>query len=319
MATHIELNRTGDKMPIVGFGCWKVEKDCADTIYNAIKAGYRLIDGAAAYENEVEVGQGIARAIQEGIVKREDLFVVSKLWNTDHHKDHVRPAFDRTLKDMGLDYIDLYLVHFPIPVKHVDPKVQYPGGWENPETKKMEYQRSPLHLCWAEMEKLVDAGLVRNIGISNTNVMMLLDMFSYCRYKPATLQVELHPYLQQNNLVRWVQSQDVAITAYSSFGPASYVQLNEAGKTAKPLLTHETIEQVAKKYSKSPAQVLLRWSVQRNVAVIPKSMNVDRMKANLDLFDWTLEDEDIKTINSLEMGARFNDTLEYGIDLPLFD
>ncbi|KAI8059266.1 4-dihydromethyltrisporate dehydrogenase [Gongronella butleri] len=319
MASYIELNRTGDKMPLVGFGSWKVEQDCAETIYNAIKNGYRLIDGAAVYENEKEVGKGIKRALDEGIVKREDLFVVSKIWNTWHAKENVRPALEHTLKDLGLDYVDLYLIHFPIPVKFVDPAVHYPGGWEDPVTKKMEYENSPIHVCWGEMEKLVDAGLTRNIGVSNFNVMALLDLLSYARYKPATLQVELHPYLQQANLVRWVQAQGIAVTAYSSFGPASYVELNNAGKTAKPLLTHETIVQLAEKYQKSPAQILLRWSIQRNVAVIPKSMNEERQKANLDLFNWTIAQEDIDTINALEIGARFNDTLEYGIELPLFD
>lgn len=131
--------------------------------------------------------------------------------------------------------------------------------------------------------------------------------------------VELHPYLQQKRLVEWVQKQGVAVTAYSSFGPASYVTLNEEGKTAQPLLTHELVQDVATKYGKSTAQVLLRWSIQRNVAVIPKSMNEDRMKSNLDIFSWSLEQKDVDALNKLEMGARFNDTVSYGFDLPLFD
>ncbi|SAM02260.1 hypothetical protein [Absidia glauca] len=318
--TYIELNRTGDKMPLVGYGCWKVDnKDCEETIYTAIKNGYRLIDGAAAYENEVEVGRGIKKAIQEGIVKREDLFVVTKLWNTYHQKDHVRPAFDRSLKEMDLEYIDLYLIHFPVPIEYVDPAVKYPGGWLQDGQTSIAYERSPIHVCWAEMEKLVDDKVARNIGVSNFNVMALLDLFTYCRYKPATLQVELHPYLQQKRLVEWVQKQGVAVTAYSSFGPASYVTLNEEGKTAKPLLSHELVQDIATKYEKSTAQVLLRWSIQRNVAVIPKSMNEGRMKSNLDIFSWSLEQKDVDALNKLEMGARFNDTVSYGFDLPLFD
>jgi D-xylose reductase len=119
--------------------------------------------------------------------------------------------------------------------------------------------------------------------------------------------------------VEWVQKQGVAVTAYSSFGPASYVTMSDEGKTAKPLLSHELVQDIASRTGKSPAQVLLRWSVQRNVAVIPKSMHQERMKTNLDIFGWTLDQKDVDAINKLEMGARFNDTVTYGLDLPLFD
>ncbi|CAO3612924.1 unnamed protein product [Cunninghamella echinulata] len=316
--THLELNRTGDKMPLVGYGCWKVSRDdCEEVIYNAIKNGYRLLDGAAIYENEVEVGKGIAKAINEGIVKREELFIVSKLWNNYHHKDHVRPALERTLKDLGLDYLDLYLIHFPVPLEYIDPKVQYPGGWESKETGQLEYERSPLHVTWAEMEKLVDDKLVRNIGVSNCNVQTILDMLTYVRHKPSVLQVELHPYLQQQRLVKWVQKQGIQVTSYSSFGPQSYVELFEV--KGEPLLEHNTIKSIASKHGKSTGQILLKWSIQRDVAVIPKSTNVDRLKSNLDLFGWSLTDEDVADINKLERNLRFNDTTSYGLDLPLFD
>ncbi|CAO3635895.1 unnamed protein product [Cunninghamella blakesleeana] len=316
--THLELNRTGDKMPLVGYGCWKVDpSDCEDVIYNAIKGGYRLFDGAAIYLNEVEVGKGINKAIKEGLVKREDLFIVSKLWNNHHHKDHVRPALEHTLKDLGLDYLDLYLIHFPVPLKYIDPNVNYPGGWENTETGELEFERSPLHQTWAEMEKLVDAKLTRNIGVSNCNVQTILDMLTYVRYKPAVLQVELHPYLQQQRLVKWVQKQGIQVTSYSSFGPQSYVELFEV--KAEPLLNHSTVETIATKHGKTTGQILLKWSIQRDVAVIPKSTNPDRLKSNLDLFGWELSADDVQQINNLERNLRFNDTTSYGLDLPLFD
>ncbi|KAI8875874.1 xylose reductase [Backusella circina FSU 941] len=317
---YLTLNRTGDKMPQLGFGCWKVDpQDAEQTIYNAIKAGYRLIDGAADYGNEAEVGAGIRKALAEGIVKREELFVVTKLWNTYHNKNVVRRAFDKQLEDLGLDYVDLFLIHFPVPLKDVAHEVAYPPGWYQPgEESALEFERSPIHETWAEYEKLVEAKLVRNIGVSNFNVQLILDLLTYCNIKPAVLQVELHPYLQQSRLVKWVQSQGIQVTAYSSFGPSSFITLTDDGKQAAPLLTHSKIEEIAKKHGKTPAQVLLRWAVERNTAVIPKSMSEERIKSNMDIFSWSLEEADTKEIDSLEIGQRFNDPYSYGFGLPLF-
>ena len=164
---------TGKTMPAVGFGCWKVDKDkCADQVYNAIKLGYKLLDEAAAYGNEKECGEGIKRALDEGLIKREDLFVTSKLWNTNHKKENVRPAFMKTLNDLGLEYLDLYLIHFPISLKHVPLDVFDPSKhlWFHPsdgDTKEVIEDLVPLHETWAAMEELVNEGLVKHIGISN--------------------------------------------------------------------------------------------------------------------------------------------------------
>ncbi|KAI8148903.1 xylose reductase [Fennellomyces sp. T-0311] len=316
---HVELNRTGDKMPLVGFGCWKVENNIAEQlIYDAIKAGYRLFDNACDYGNEVEIGRGINRAIKEGIVKREELFVVTKLWNTFHSKEHVRAAFEKQRKAFGLDYIDLYLIHFPVPLKYVAPDAAYPPGWYEPGKNVIQFERSPMHECWPEMEKLVDDGLARNIGISNFNVQAILDLLSYCKHKPAALQVEIHPYLPQKRLVEWVQAQGIHITAYSSFGPGSYVDLTNDGRTAAPLLQHDVIKSIAQKKGRTPAQVLLRWAIERNIAVIPKSSHEERMRSNHDVFSWSLDVEDKKEIEKLDQGLRFNDPDSYGFDLPLF-
>ncbi|KAL1934073.1 hypothetical protein VTP01DRAFT_6255 [Rhizomucor pusillus] len=313
------LNRSGDKMPKVGFGCWKVEQnDAEQIIYDAIKAGYRLFDGACDYGNEKEIGRGIARAIKEGLVKREELFIVTKLWNTYHGKDNVRKAFEKQLQDLGLEYIDLYLIHFPVPLKFVPFEAAYPPGWYQPGADKLEFERSPIHQTWPEMEKLVDDGLVRNIGVSNFNVQSLLELLSYCKYKPATLQVEVHPYLPQKRLVEWVQAQGIHITAYSSFGPGSYVTLNETGKTAKPLLEHDLVKTVAQKHNKTAGQILLRWAIERDIAVIPKSAHAERMKSNLDVFSWSLDEQDRNQLDSLSQGLRFNDPDSYGFNLPLF-
>ncbi|KAI8986478.1 4-dihydromethyltrisporate dehydrogenase [Pilobolus umbonatus] len=319
-ADYLVLNRTGDKMPLRGFGVWKIDKkDAEETVYNAIKVGYRLFDGACDYGNEVEVGRGVNKAINEGLVKREDLFIVTKLWNTFHSKKHVATACERQLKDWGLEYFDLYLIHFPVPLHYVDPSVKYPPEWYVADAKTLTYERSPHHECWAEMEKLVDRKLTRNIGIANFNVQTILDMLAYARIKPAVLQVELHPYLPQRRLVKWVQEQDIQITAYSSFGPSSYVDLNESGKISQSLLEHKTVSSLAAKHNVTTGQILLRWALDRNVAVIPKTVNEDRMKGNFDLLSIKLDSEDNKALDSLENGQRFNDLMGYGFNLPIFD
>ena len=214
-------------IPAVGYGCWKVPKDiCADIVEAAIKSGYRHLDCAADYGNEKEVGQGIKRAIDAGIVKREDLWVTSKLWNTFHESKHVKAACQRTLSDLGLDYLDNYLIHFPISLKFVPFEKRYPPEWfHDPDAPnpKMELIDVPVQETWQAMEALHDAGLVKNIGLSNFNCQGIRDVMSYARVKPAVLQVEIHPYLQQPNLVRYAQSLGIHVTAFSPMGHgASY-------------------------------------------------------------------------------------------------
>lgn len=221
-------------MPIVGFGCWKVPKDvCPEIVYNAIKAGYRLLDGACDYGNEVEVGQGLKRAIDEGIVKREDVFITSKLWNTYHRKEHVRAACVKTLKDMGLEYLDLYLIHFPIALKYVPFEERYPPEWmysdeKNTTPKMTEDTGVSYRETYEAMQELVNEGLVRNIGCSNVGVAMLREVMCYAKVKPAVLQVELHPRLVQKNLIRYCKENKIQVTGYSSFASNSYVELGMA-------------------------------------------------------------------------------------------
>lgn len=176
-----------------------------------------------------------------------------------------------------------------------------------------------MHECWAAMEACVEAGLARNIGVSNFNAQLLMDLLSYCNIPPALLQIELHPYLQQQTYVKWVQKQGIAVTAYSSFGPASFAAggLKHA-KAAESLFDNPVIKEIAAKYNRPEAQVALRWSLERNVGVVPKSMSIERMKSNLDSLNWKMDEEDIQAINKLDMGLRFNDPLIKGWDLPIF-
>lgn len=190
---------SGDEIPSVGFGLWKVDKTkCAETIYQALKNGYRHIDEALAYGNEVECGEGIKRAIDEGILKREELFVTSKLWNTCHRKEHVKVAVKKTLEDLGLEYLDLYLIHFPVALKFVPFEERFPPGWiSHPmgEKPSMDEDNVPMQETWEAMEELVKEGLVKNIGLANCKTQLIRDILNYATIKPSVLQVELHPYL----------------------------------------------------------------------------------------------------------------------------
>ncbi|KAJ8658066.1 hypothetical protein O0I10_006073 [Lichtheimia ornata] len=317
---YITLQPSGDKMPFIGFGTWKVNCDVApEAIYNAIRCGYRLIDSASNYKNEQAVGKGIKMAIDEGIVKRQDLFITSKLWSTYHRKENVEKACKKQLQDLGLDYLDMFLVHFPLPLKYVPIEEKYPPGWYQPGQDEITLDRAPMHECWGAMEKLVEAGLVRNIGVSNFNVQLLMDMLTYANIKPSLLQVELHPYLQQEHLVRWAQAQGIAVTAYSSFGPTSFVSTgSRRAKSVEPLFENPVIKDISEKYNVTPSQVALRWSLERNVAVVPKSLNVDRMKMNLEALNWKMDEEDVQAINQLDMGLRFNDPMVNAQKLPIF-
>ena len=259
------------------------------------------------YGNEVEAGQGVARAIKDGLVKREDLFIVSKLWNSFHDKERVEPITKKQLQDWGIDYFDLYIVHFPISLKYLDPSVRYPPSWTD-ENDKLVPGKATIQETWTAMEEVAKKGLAKSIGISNFNGALILDLLRYANIVPATLQIEHHPYLTQLGLVELAQSNGIAVTAYSSFGPSSFVELDmKVAKDTPLLLEHPAITAISTKHSKTPAQVLLRWSTQRNIAVIPKSNNPKRLAQNLDVLNFDLSQGEIDEINALNKGLRFND------------
>ncbi|KAI9817153.1 MAG: NAD(P)H-dependent D-xylose reductase (XR) [Pycnora praestabilis] len=314
----IKLN-SGHQMPIVGFGLWKVNNDtCADQVYNAIKTGYRLFDGACDYGNEQEAGQGVARAIKEGIVKREDLFLVSKLWNSFHDGDRVEPICKKQLKDWGIDYFDLFIVHFPISLKYVDPSERYPPGFTY-DGKNVVPGKASIQETWTVMEQLVEKKMAKSIGISNFQGGLILDLLRYAKIPPATLQIEHHPYLTQEGLLKLAKDHDIAVTAYSSFGPQSFIELDMAKAKDTPLLfDNATVKKIADKHGKTPAQVLLRWATQRGVAVIPKSNNQSRLAQNLHICDFDMSSSEIEEISGLNKNLRFNDPPGYGVNIPIF-
>lgn len=262
------------------------------------------------YGNEKEAGQGIARAIKDKLVQRSDLFIVTKLWNTFHDPQHVEPICRKQLSDWGVEYFDLYMMHFPVALKYVDTETRYPPGWSDDEGK-LEFSNASIQQTWTAMETLVDKGLARSIGVSNFSAQLLMDLLRYARIRPATLQIEHHPYLTQERLVEYAQREGVAVTAYSSFGPSGFLELGlERAQDVPVLMDNPVVEAIAEKHGKTPAQVLLRWATQRGVAVIPKSNHPQRLVQNLDVTGgWDLEMGEIQAISGLDRGLRFNDPI----------
>lgn len=247
-------------MPLLGFGTWKLVGDEAyEAVTTALQAGYRHIDTAMIYRNEKEVG----RAIKDSGIAREDLFVTTKLWNDDHNK--VAEAMDSSLQKLGLQYVDLYLMHWP------------------EETRLQAYK---------DMEKLLEAGKTKAIGVSNFTIRHLDELLSSTSIVPAVNQVEFNPFLNQQELVRYCQEKDIVFEAYCPLARARY-------------LNDERLVKLAGKYQKTPAQILLRWSVQQNIVVIPKSSNEGRIKENLNIFDFELHDTDMQEMNTWNENARY--------------
>lgn len=315
----IKLN-SGHDMPQVGFGLWKVDKEtCADTVYNAIKTGYRLFDGACDYGNEKQAGEGVARAIKDGLVKREDLFLVSKLWNSFHDGERVEPICKKQLEDWGIDYFDLYLIHFPVALRYVDPSVRYPPEWSYDGKGDIQLSNATIQETWTAMEGLVGKGYAKSIGISNFQGSLILDLLRYAKIRPATLQIEHHPYLVQETLLKLAAAEGIAVTAYSSFGPQSFVELEwQKAKDCPILFEHPTVVEIAKKHNKTTAQVLLRWATQRGLAVIPKSNNQGRLQQNLEVTNFDLDQSEVDAISGFDRGLRFNNPTDYLGTLHIF-
>lgn len=296
---------TGTQMPQLGLGTWKSAPGEAGAAveYALTQAGYRHVDCAAIYRNEKEIGEGFERVFGSGGTKREDVFITSKLWNTNHTRDRVRLGCERTLADLRLDYLDLYLMHWGVAIpKDTDP--QEAEGIVVHAADKDGYlmtEKVSIRETWEAMEELVRAGLVKTIGVANFNGLMLNDILSYATIPPAVNQVELHPYLPQDTLVDYCQRNGIAVTAYSPLGSPG----NFAGTSAPSLLKDETVTDIAVKHKKSPAQVLIRWALERDTIVIPKSVTLERIVENADVFGFALDAADMDAIAAIKERHRF--------------
>nr|XP_012219929.1 PREDICTED: aldose reductase-like [Linepithema humile] len=304
----------GNEVPIFGLGTWKSKAgEVTQAVKDAIDIGYRHIDGAHVYGNEKEVGAAVQAKIAEGVVKREDLFITSKLWNTFHRPDLVEPALKQTLADLGLDYIDLYLIHWPVGYKE--------GGPLFPTNPDGTVALSDVDFVdtWKIMEDMLSKGLTKNIGVSNFNSEQITRLLESAKVKPVTNQVECHPYLTQKKLSDFCKGKGILITAYSPLGSPDR-------PWAKPddpkLLEDKKLIELGQKYNKTPAQILIRYQLDRGHIVIPKSVTKSRIAQNGEVFDFNLSPEDIAYIDSFDCNGRIcpligaNDSPYYPFSIP---
>ena len=295
-----------EKYP-VGLGTYSIEPDkVAEAIHSAIGLGYRRIDCAPVYFNEDKIGDALAKELKDGTVSREDLFIVSKLASPFHKREHVKLGLQKTLTDLRLDYLDLFLIHWPQAFYYVDidpTKLGYDNeDLDESDGGKLIDPSVSVHETWEAMEKLMDEGLVKNIGVSNFPVSLLHELMTRCRIPPAVNQVEAHPYLQQPRLLQYCQARGIHFQAYSPLGTPGY-----KGDDEPKILDDPVLLNIAAAHNASVANVCIAWAIQRGTSVVAKSANAKRQAENLQTMKKpiTLTYADLSEIVTLERGYRF--------------
>ncbi|BDA44611.1 Aldo-keto reductase family 4 member C10 [Coccomyxa sp. Obi] len=277
----------GASIPLLGLGTWKASPDeVGSVVEQALRMGYRHIDEAAMYGNQDGVGRTFTKLFKEGKIKREDIWVTSKLHNKDHAADQVRPAIEKVLKELQLEQLDLFLMHWPV------------------TGNKGNTVEPPIKETWQAMEKLVDEGLTRSIGISNFSVKKIKDLLSYARIPPAVNQIEVHPYFRNQYNIDFCHSKGIHVTAYSPLGTPDSASIMKRANDTPSLLQEEAVKKVADKLGKAPAQVLVRWGIQHGTSVIPKASSESHLRSNLDVLNWELSKDDFHAISSIKIQAR---------------
>lgn len=286
----------GDEMPVLGLGTWKSGKGVvAEAVREALRIGYRHFDCAAIYGNEAEIGQAFREALASGVVKREELWITSKLWNTQHRRQQVRPALEKTLADLGLDYLDLYLVHWPVALKEG-------ATFPHEASHFIGLDEIPLTETWEGMEAVKEAGLARHIGVSNFSEQKIREILAVAAHRPEMNQVEMHPMLAQNGLVAFCHSEVIHLTAYC---PLATPDTSTDTPERPLLLKNPVVTGIAAQKKCTPAQVLLAWAIGRGTSPIPKSVNPARLRENFEAADIELTADEMAEVNALDQHFRF--------------
>ncbi|XP_068755605.1 aldo-keto reductase family 1 member A1-like isoform X1 [Montipora capricornis] len=292
----VKLNN-GAFMPLIALGTWQSKKgEVGKAVRIAVENGYKHIDGAHIYGNEDEIGETLTEIFNEGKIKREDLFIVSKLWCNSQAPEDVLPACQTTLKHLQLKYLDLYLIHYPIAFKKESP---FPNSIAE---GTLGYSKEEMAKTWQAMEQLVERGLCKAIGISNFTIKQTTNLLKTANILPACNQVELHPYLPQPELLQFSVSKGIVLTAYSPLGSPD----RPWDKSKEPvLLENAVLQKIADKHNATIALVALAWGIKRKTPVLPKSASEKHIKENIKALDLKLDEDDMKAIENIGVHLRY--------------
>jgi len=288
----ITLNN-GAKMPVLGFGTWQAPKGLVGkAVEEAIRQGVRHIDCAAVYQNQEEVGHALHKILSEGVVKREDLYIVTKLWNSQW--ENPKAAIEKCLQELKITYLDLYLVHSPVPFVATTNEKGEHQLFPQDEMGRSLIGNTSIHKVWSDLEGFVHSGLTKSIGISNFNNVIIRELLSTAKIVPVVNQIEVHPYLNQEGNIWYCQSKGIQITAYSPLAN---------GRKDGPL-NDQRVKEIAAKYKVTPAQVLIRWCIDKGYTVIPKSTTPERIRENTHVFGFKLDEKEVEELSRMDRNFR---------------